>query len=109
VIIGGGWIGLEAAAVAATMGHHVTVVEPGPAPLHAALGTELGGFFARVHRDHGVAFRLGTGVVRLVGSGGRLTAVETGDGELLPAEVASARSRACSWHSKPAWRPGTGW
>jgi 3-phenylpropionate/trans-cinnamate dioxygenase ferredoxin reductase component len=90
VIIGGGWIGLEAAAVAATMGHHVTVVEPGPAPLHAALGTELGGFFARVHRDHGVAFRLGTRVARLVGSGGRLTAVETGDGELLPAEVAVA-------------------
>lgn len=90
VIIGGGWIGLEVAAVARTMGHDVTVVEPGPAPLQGALGAELGGFFARVHRDHGVTFRLRTGVARLAGSGGRVAGVETDRGELLPAEVVVA-------------------
>jgi 3-phenylpropionate/trans-cinnamate dioxygenase ferredoxin reductase subunit len=90
VIIGAGWIGLEAGAVARTMGHEVTVVEPGSSPLHAALGGELGRFFARLHRDHGVAFRLGTGVARLAGSGGRVRGVETDRGELLPADVVVA-------------------
>lgn len=90
VIIGAGWIGLEAGAVARTMGHEVTVVEPGPSPLHTALGSELGRFFARLHRDHGVTFRLGTGVARLAGSGGRVCAVETDGGELLPADVVVA-------------------
>jgi 3-phenylpropionate/trans-cinnamate dioxygenase ferredoxin reductase subunit len=90
VIIGAGWIGLEAGSVARTMGHEVTVVEPGPSPLHAALGSELGRFFAQVHRHHGVTFRLGTGVARLAGSAGRVTAVETDRGELLPADVVVA-------------------
>ncbi len=112
VIIGGGWIGLEVAAVAATMGHHVTVVEPGAAPLHAALGAELGGFFARVHRDHGVAFRLGTGVVRLAGWAAVSPRWRPTAASCCPRRwrwPASARSHACSWRSRPAWRPGTGW
>ncbi|UVS81140.1 NAD(P)/FAD-dependent oxidoreductase [Actinokineospora sp. UTMC 2448] len=59
VIAGAGWIGLEVAAAARTRGCPVTVVEPAPTPLHAVLGPELGGFFADVHRGHGVEFRFG--------------------------------------------------
>ena len=59
VIIGAGWIGLEAAAAARTMGSSVTIVEPQPGALYGALGPELGGKFADLHRAHGVEFRFG--------------------------------------------------
>jgi NADPH-dependent 2,4-dienoyl-CoA reductase/sulfur reductase-like enzyme len=59
VIIGAGWIGLEAAAAARTAGSSVTIVEPQPGALYGALGPELGGKFADLHRSHGVEFRFG--------------------------------------------------
>jgi NADPH-dependent 2,4-dienoyl-CoA reductase/sulfur reductase-like enzyme len=59
VIIGAGWIGLEAAAAARQAGSPVTVVEPQPGALYGALGPELGEKFAELHRAHGVVFRFG--------------------------------------------------
>src|SRR6202034_86222 len=53
VIVGSGWIGLEAAAAARTAGSAVTILEPQPGALHGALGPELGGKFADLHRAHG--------------------------------------------------------
>ena len=88
VVVGGGWIGLETAAAARGYGNEVTVVEPQPTPLHAVLGAELGGVFARLHRDHGVDLRVGTGVRELRGAAGRLTAVVTDSGDELPADIA---------------------
>ena len=85
VVAGAGWIGLEVAAAARHHGCPVTVVEPGPAPLHAALGPEVGGFFADLHRRHGVDLRLGTGVTGFAGDT-EVTAVRTDDGE-IPADV----------------------
>ena len=72
VIAGAGWIGLEAAAAARLAGCEVTIVEPEAVPLHRWLGPELGGVFERLHRSHGVTFRLGEGVTELRGdtSGG---------------------------------------
>jgi 3-phenylpropionate/trans-cinnamate dioxygenase ferredoxin reductase subunit len=43
--------------------------------------------FAELHREHGVDLRVRTGVRELTGSGGRVTAVVTGDGEVLPADL----------------------
>src|SRR6185437_8656506 len=59
VIVGAGWIGLEAAAAARTAGSSVTVLEPQPSALYGVLGPELGGKFADLHRSHGVEFRFG--------------------------------------------------
>lgn len=69
-VVGGGWIGLEAAAAARGAGLEVTVVEPAEQPLLGALGPELGKVFADLHRSHGVDLRTGTGV-RAVEPGGR--------------------------------------
>jgi 3-phenylpropionate/trans-cinnamate dioxygenase ferredoxin reductase subunit len=87
VVVGAGWIGLETAAAAREYGCAVTVVEPQAQPLLAALGERLGGFFADVHRQHGVEFRLGTGVTAIDGTGGTVSSVLTADGETLPADV----------------------
>lgn len=85
VVAGAGWIGLETAAAARHHGCPVTIVEPGPAPLHATLGPELGGFFADLHRRHGVELRFGTGVTGFAGDS-TVSAVLTDDGE-IPADV----------------------
>ncbi|MFJ7214652.1 NAD(P)/FAD-dependent oxidoreductase [Amycolatopsis sp. NPDC098790] len=85
VVAGAGWIGLETAAAARTYGCEVTIVEPSPSPLHATLGPELGGFFADLHRRHGVDLRLGTGVTGFAGDTS-VTAVQTEAGE-IPADV----------------------
>lgn len=69
VVVGAGWIGLEVAAAARTHGNDVTVVEPQPTPLYAALGPVMGEVFARLHRQHGVDLRTGTGVAEFRGSG----------------------------------------
>lgn len=90
VVVGGGWIGLETAAAARTLGNDVTVVEPQPSPLFGVLGADLGGFFAGLHAAHGVELRCSTGATALVGRRGRVTAVATSDGSLLPADVVVA-------------------
>ncbi|MGW4116256.1 NAD(P)/FAD-dependent oxidoreductase [Actinosynnema sp. NPDC004786] len=86
VVVGAGWIGLEVAAAARARDCAVTVVEPSPTPLHAPLGPELGGFFADLHRRHGVGFRFGTHVTELRGDG-RVSAAVLADGTVLPADV----------------------
>jgi NADPH-dependent 2,4-dienoyl-CoA reductase/sulfur reductase-like enzyme len=88
VIAGAGWIGLEAAAAAREAGCEVTVAEPAPGALHQALGPELGGVFADLHREHGVTFRFGEGVTEFRGDGGRLTGVITSAGTELAADIA---------------------
>jgi 3-phenylpropionate/trans-cinnamate dioxygenase ferredoxin reductase subunit len=85
-VVGGGWIGLETAAAARGYGCEVTVVEPQPVPLHAALGAEMGEFFASVHRGHGVDLRLGSGVTAFQGIG-RVSAVATDSGQDIPADA----------------------
>ncbi|WIX99429.1 FAD-dependent oxidoreductase [Amycolatopsis mongoliensis] len=85
VVAGAGWIGLETAAAARTYGCEVTIVEPGPSPLHATLGPELGEYFADLHRRHGVDLRLGTGVTGFAGDTA-VTTVWTDAGD-IPADV----------------------
>jgi 3-phenylpropionate/trans-cinnamate dioxygenase ferredoxin reductase subunit len=87
VSVGAGWIGLEVAATARTLGNDVTVLERGAVPLASALGEELGGVFARLHTDNGVDLRTHATVARLIGSGGAVTGVELDDGTVVPADL----------------------
>jgi 3-phenylpropionate/trans-cinnamate dioxygenase ferredoxin reductase subunit len=87
LLVGAGWIGLEAAAAARHYGAEVTVVEPQPTPLFGALGPELGEFFAGLHRDRGVEFRFGVSVTAIEGEDGMVLAAHTDDGEEHPAHA----------------------
>ncbi|MBO2446500.1 FAD-dependent oxidoreductase [Actinomadura barringtoniae] len=86
VVAGGGWIGLETAAAAREYGNDVTVIEPQPTPLHAAVGPEVGEIFAALHRKHGVNLRLDEGVAGFWGAG-QVSAVVTAGGAEVPADV----------------------
>lgn len=87
VVIGGGYIGLEAAAVLGKLGLNVTLLEALPRVLARVAGEELSGFYQQAHRDHGVDLRLNARVEFLEGDAGQLTAVRLEDGERIPAEA----------------------
>lgn len=90
VIVGAGWIGLEAAAAARTAGSSVTVLEPQPGALYGVLGPELGGKFADLHRSHGVEFRFGESAAEFRAAhpgSARVDSVLTTSGAELPADV----------------------
>lgn len=86
VVIGAGFIGMEAAAALTKRGLAVTVVGSGAVPLHRQLGAEIGGMLQQAQEEKGVAFRLGRTPVRLEGDG-RVRAVVLDDGEALPADL----------------------
>ncbi|MGP4111139.1 NAD(P)/FAD-dependent oxidoreductase [Streptomyces sp. 4N509B] len=90
VIAGAGWIGLEVAAAARTLGSQVTVVEPAPGPLHQVIGPEIGEVFTALHRENGVTFRFGTRIREITGRDGVVAGVRTEDGEELPARAVLA-------------------
>ena len=88
VVIGAGFIGLEAAATARQKGCEVTVLEGGPAPLVRGLGPEIGAAVASVHGRHGVPVRCGVQVAGLVDDGhGRVAGVRLGDDSVIEADV----------------------
>ncbi len=90
VIVGAGWIGLEAAAAARTAGASVTILEPQPGALYGVLGPELGGKFADLHRSHGVEFRFEESAAEFLAAGpgaGKVGSVMTTGGVELPADV----------------------
>ncbi len=87
VVIGGGFIGLEAAAVLAKLGRHVTVLEAQARLLARVAGEPISTFFANEHRAHGVEVRLGAAVVCIEERDRRVTGVRLADGEVLPADM----------------------
>ena len=94
VVIGGGYIGLEAAAVLTKFGKSVTVLEALDRVLARVAGEPLSRFYEAEHRAHGVDVRLGAKVDGLVGfqaisedEPARVTGVHMSDGEILPAEM----------------------
>ncbi|EMY33513.1 FAD-dependent pyridine nucleotide-disulfide oxidoreductase [Arthrobacter crystallopoietes BAB-32] len=87
VVIGSGWIGMEVAATARTLGNEVTVVGRDKVPLRAALGTVIGNRFADKHRTEGVIIRTGIQPLELAGEDGRVTAVVLDGGERLAADA----------------------
>ncbi|RTL65298.1 MAG: ferredoxin-NAD reductase [Pseudonocardiaceae bacterium] len=62
VVLGAGFVGCEVAATARSLGVDVTVLEMAGSPLERALGPEIGGVFAGIHRDAGVDLRCGVRV-----------------------------------------------
>lgn len=68
VIIGAGYIGLEVAAVAATRGLEVTVVEMQDRVMQRVVSPQVSRIYESVHREHGVDLRLNAGIERFVGS-----------------------------------------
>jgi 3-phenylpropionate/trans-cinnamate dioxygenase ferredoxin reductase subunit len=86
-VIGGGFIGLEAAASCRKLGKQVTVIEALPRLMARALPALLADWFAARHRSHGVDLRLGAGVSALRGAGGSVRAVALADGMEIPAEL----------------------
>jgi 3-phenylpropionate/trans-cinnamate dioxygenase ferredoxin reductase subunit len=89
VIIGGGYIGLEAAAVASKLGLQVTVVEMAPRILQRVAAPETSDYFRALHTGHGVTVIEGAGLDRLLGEG-RVTAARLTDGRELPCDFVIA-------------------
>ncbi len=86
VIVGGGYIGLEAAAVGIKKGLKVTLVEALPRMLARVTGPELSQYYYGVHTAHGVDIRLGAGVQALEGDK-QVEAVVLQDGTKIPADL----------------------
>lgn len=87
LVVGGGYIGLEAAAVARTLGLDVTVIEMADRILQRVASAATSGIVREIHRSRGVDIREGTGLNRLVGENGRVTGVELSDGTVLPVDL----------------------
>ncbi|WP_010126443.1 NAD(P)/FAD-dependent oxidoreductase [Sphingomonas sp. KC8] len=87
VVIGGGYIGLEAAAVLAKFGKTVTVLEALDRVLARVAGEPLSRFYEAEHRAHGVDVRLGVSVDCILENDGRATGVRLADGTVLPAQM----------------------
>jgi 3-phenylpropionate/trans-cinnamate dioxygenase ferredoxin reductase component len=92
VVVGAGFIGAEVAASCRTLGLEVTLIEALPVPLERVLGAEMGAVCGRVHVEHGVDLRLGTGVdhfetIPSEHGRRRVTGVTLTDGTTVAAEV----------------------
>ncbi len=86
-VIGGGYIGLEAASVLTKLGKPVTVLEALDRVLARVAGEALSRFYEAEHRAHGVDVRLGVMVERLEGRDGKVTGVVLADGTVVPADL----------------------
>lgn len=80
LVIGGGYIGLEAAAVARTRELETVLVEMAPRILNRVASAETADFFRDLHRGHGVDLREGVGLEALTGTDGRVTGARLTDG-----------------------------
>ncbi|UHS60827.1 FAD-dependent oxidoreductase [Agrobacterium vaccinii] len=83
LVIGGGYIGLEAAAVARNLGLEVTLIEMADRILQRVAAPETARIMRDIHNAHGVSIREKTGLVRLIGTDGHVSAAELSDGTVL--------------------------
>jgi 3-phenylpropionate/trans-cinnamate dioxygenase ferredoxin reductase component len=86
VVIGGGYIGLEAAAVLAKSGKKVVLLEALDRVLARVAGEELSRFYEKEHRDHGVNLRLGV-VVEAIEGTDCVKGVRLANGEVVSADL----------------------
>ncbi|MFV0301610.1 MAG: NAD(P)/FAD-dependent oxidoreductase [Paracoccus sp. (in: a-proteobacteria)] len=86
IVIGGGYIGLEGAAVARKLGLEVTVIEAAPRILGRVAAPETADLIRALHRAHGVGILEATALTRITGSD-RATGVELADGRRLAADL----------------------
>ncbi|MCY7343519.1 MAG: FAD-dependent oxidoreductase [Pseudonocardia sp.] len=88
VVVGGGFLGLEVAAAARTLGHDVAVVEVAPQLLARVVSVPCADHVAALHRDRGVVLHLGRGVTFVTQNGRPLVRLD--DGTTLSADVVVA-------------------
>ncbi|CAM5728911.1 NAD(P)/FAD-dependent oxidoreductase [Streptomyces hirsutus] len=87
VVIGGGFIGLEAAASLARMGRSVTLIEAAPRLVPRAVGEQTSAHLLAHHRAAGLDILLGASVRRIVPRGDRVGGVELADGRVISADL----------------------
>lgn len=86
-VVGAGFIGLEFAAVAASLGIAVTVLEATSRPMSRALSLPTSEFYRDAHARAGIDLAFGAVVTRVTGEGGRAAGVETAEGRHVPADL----------------------
>ncbi len=86
-VIGGGYIGLEAAASAIGLGAAATIIERETRVLARVACQTLSDFFESYHRGKGVTIEVSAGVAGLEGDNGQVTGVRLTDGRLVPADA----------------------
>lgn len=87
LIIGGGYIGLEAAATARKLGMQVILVEMAERILQRVAAPETSEFFRKLHADNGVEIREAASIKLLCESAGRVSGAEMEDGEFISADL----------------------
>src|SRR5690606_18094511 len=87
LIVGGGYIGLEAAAALRGKGLEVTVLEAAPRILARVAAPVTADYFRELHNAHGVDIREGAALTRLTGAAGRVAGGELADGTHMPADI----------------------
>ncbi len=85
-VVGGGYIGLEAAAILTKFGKPVTLLEALPRVLARVAGPDLSAFYEAEHRAHGVDLRTSTSVVAIEGET-RVTGVRLADDSVVAADM----------------------
>lgn len=90
VIVGAGYIGLEAAAVARQLGLEVTVLEMEQRALARVTSPVISSFYEALHMEHGVDVRCGARLARLKGEDGKLTHAVLASGEEIEADMVLA-------------------
>jgi len=87
LVVGGGLIGLEVAAVARAQGRVVTVAEADDRLMSRVVAPVVSDFYRRAHERRGVDVRLRTGVTALSGTAGRVTGARLADGSRVAADL----------------------
>jgi len=86
-VVGGGYVGLEAAASARALGAHAMIIEREARVLARVACPVLSTFFQDYHTARGVAFELNAGVEAFVGENGRVTGVRFSDGRIVACDA----------------------
>jgi len=89
-VIGGGFIGLELAAVARSQGKNVTVIEVQPRLMPRVVSPLISEYYAKLHRSQGVQLKLDATPVEIAADGGRANAVVLSGGARIAADLVIA-------------------
>lgn len=87
LILGGGYIGLEAAAVARKLGLDVTLIEMADRILARVAARDTADAIRAIHQSEGVVIHEKTGLTRLIGDEGRVKAAELSDGRVIDTDL----------------------
>jgi len=87
LVVGGGYVGLEAAASARKLGLKVTLIEAADRILKRVASAETSAHFRALHLSHDVDLREGVGLTCLIGDSGKVVAAELSDGSIVTPDL----------------------